>query len=120
VVVGELSRFDLEAVVPVAASQALSEVAGHGHRARFPLLEDVAVLMEHQRRVFEEVLGTVAQIDAAATGRGDRAQVQPCEQRMLDDLDLVDVGAEQAGEGRTDMTGQGDAAAEAESHGWAA
>jgi hypothetical protein len=120
VVLGELPRLDLEAVVPVASSEALSEVAGHGHRARFPLLEDVAVLMEHQRRVFEELLGTLAQVDAATARRGDGSQVQPREQRMLDDLYLVDVGAEQAREGRTDMTGQGDAAAEAESHGWAA
>jgi hypothetical protein len=117
VVLGEFPRFDLETVVPVAASEALSEVAGHSHHARFPLLEDVAVLMEHQRRIFEELLGTIAQVDAAAAGRGDGSQVQPREQRMLDDLHLVDVSTEQAREGRTDMTGQGDAAAEAESHG---
>jgi hypothetical protein len=120
VVVGKLPRFDLEAVVPVAASEALSEIPDDGHRARFPLLEDVAVLMEHQRRVFEELLGTVAQVDATAARRGNGSQVQPREQRVFDDLHLIDVGAEQAGEGRTDVTGQGDAAAEAESHGMAA
>ena len=119
-VLGKLPRFDFEAVVPVATSEALCEVADDGHRARFPLLEDVAVLMEHQHRVFEERLSAVAQIDAATTRGGNCAQVQPREQRMLDDLDLVDVGAEQACEGRTDVTGQGDAAAEAESHGAAA
>lgn len=120
VVFGELPRLDLETVVPVAASQALSEVAGHGHRARFPLPEHMAVLMEYQRRVLEEFLGTVAEVDATATGRGYRSQVEPREQRVLDDLHLVDVGAEQAQEGRTDMTGQGDTAAGAESHGRAA
>ncbi len=119
-VFGELPRLDLETVVPVAASEALSEVAGHGHRARFPLLEDVAILMEHQRGVFEELVGTVTQVDASATSGGYRSQVQPSKQRVLDDLHLVDVRAEQAREGRADMTGQGYAAAEAESHGRAA
>jgi hypothetical protein len=120
VIVGELSRLDLEAVVPVATSEALSEVADDGHRARFPLLEDVAVLMEYQRGILEKFLGTAAQIDAAEARRGYRTEVQPCEQRVLDDLHLVDVGAEQAREGSPDVTGQGNAAAEAESHGRAA
>jgi hypothetical protein len=117
VVFGELPRLDLEAVVPVPASEALSKVAGNGHRARFPLFEDMAVLMEYQRGVFEELLGTVAKVNASAAGGRNRAQVQPREQRVLDDFHLIDVGAEQARKGCTDMTGQDYAAAETESHG---
>jgi hypothetical protein len=47
--------------------------------------------------------------------------VQLREQRVLNDLDLVHVRAEQAGESRADVTGQGDTTAEADqAHGVAA
>jgi hypothetical protein len=120
VVLGKFPGFDLEAVVPVPASEALSEIAGDGHHAGFPLLEDMTVLVKHQRRVLEELLRTVAQVDASAAGRGDCTQVQPCEQGVFDDFHLVHVRTEQAGQSCPNVTGQGNAAAEAESHGTAA
>lgn len=73
--VGEGARRDLEAIVPVAIAQALEAVTQDGQVAGFPLPQDVAVLMQHQPGIVEEVLRRAAQVDPSAPGRGDGAAV---------------------------------------------
>src|SRR5579862_1034450 len=93
--VGELSRLDLEAVVPVSVPQALEQVATDGEAARLPLSDHVTVLVQHQPGVGEEVRGAAAQVDAPAARRCHGAAVQANEAGMLDDLHLPDLRAEQ-------------------------
>ena len=46
--VGELTRLDLEAIVPVAAPHGLPQVACSREGSRLPLFEYVAVLVQHE------------------------------------------------------------------------
>ena len=77
--VRERSRFHLETVVPITAAHALDDIATDGERPRLPLFDDVAVLVEHQPRIFEEILSAAAQVNPAPAGSGDCAPVHPGE-----------------------------------------
>jgi len=72
----KLARFDLEAVVPIAASGPLEQIASHCEGSRLPLFEHVTVLVQHERRVLEEVSGTATQINAPSTGGCDGSAMQ--------------------------------------------
>lgn len=83
--VGKGTRFDLEAIAPVAAAQTLHAVAPHGKISWLPLFEHVAELVQHQPRIIEELVRRAAQIDTPAPSGGDGARMQPRVERMLDD-----------------------------------
>lgn len=58
--VGEFARLDLEPVVPITPPHPLQEIARQGQGSRFPLPEHVAVLVQHQPGILEEVLSATA------------------------------------------------------------
>jgi hypothetical protein len=86
----KLACFDLEAIVPVAASNALEHIASNREGSRLPLFEHVAVLVQHERRILEEICGTAAQINAPSTCGCNGSAMQSHEQRVLDHAHLVD------------------------------
>jgi len=88
--VGELASLDLEPVVPVAVAQTFREVTQYGQLARLPLFENVAILVQHQPGIGEEIGPASAQVDAARTGRRNGADVQARIQGMLEDLHVID------------------------------
>jgi len=65
----------LESIVPVPVPQTFEQVPGRRQVARFPLFDDVAILVQHQPGIVEEVGPAAAQVDAARPGRCDRADV---------------------------------------------
>jgi len=70
--VREFARLHLETIVPVPMPQTLQKVPGCRQIARFPLFDDVAILVQHQPGVVEEVSPAAAQVDAARACRRDR------------------------------------------------
>jgi hypothetical protein len=90
----ECARLDLEPIVPVAPAQAFCQIAWCGQSSRLPLFENVAVLVQHQPRIGEEVRPAAAQVDAAAAGGRDGADMQAREQGMLEDLHVTHALAE--------------------------
>src|SRR5262249_9136995 len=95
VVGGELARFDLEAIVPIAFPQPLSDVAGGGQQARLPLLQHMAVLVKHQRGVLEELVGASDEVDAPLASRGGGTDVRLGEPGVLDDAYVLHAVAEE-------------------------
>jgi hypothetical protein len=87
--VREGTGFDFEAVIPIATPKTLGHVAGNGEGAGLPLFNNVAILVEHQPGVVEEVGGAVAQIDPAAASGGNGAAMKADEQGVLEDPDVV-------------------------------
>jgi len=70
---------DFEPIVPITSTNTFRYIAADRERARFPLFDDMPVLVEHQPRVVEELSATAAQIDSASPCRGDGATVKPHE-----------------------------------------
>ena len=95
-------RFDFKPVIPIPASNTLSQIAANRQRPRFPLFDNVAILVEHQPRISKEVHGTPAQVDSTSPGSGDRTSMQPHEQRMLKDLNMMHWTLEQRFQRSTD------------------
>ena len=87
--VRERTGFHLKAIVPIASANTLRYVAADRERARFPLFDDMPILVEHQPGVVEELSTTSAQVDSASACRGNGPPVKPREQRMLEDLDVM-------------------------------
>lgn len=81
---GEAARFDLVAVVPIAATRALDEITPDRQATRLPLAEHVEVLVQHELRIAPEITGRSAQEDAVAARGGTRAAMQPGVPRILD------------------------------------
>jgi hypothetical protein len=52
------------------------------------LFEHVAILVQHEPRVVEEILRRAAQVDAPAPGGSDGARMQASVERMLDDAHM--------------------------------
>lgn len=98
----ELPSLQFEPVVPVPASQAFGKIAADGQGAGCPLADDMTIFVQHQPGVAEELARAIAQVDAPATCRGDRAAVQSDEHGMLEDLHVVHRAAEQRLEGAGD------------------
>jgi len=88
--VGEFACLDLEPVVPVAVPHTFHEVTQYRQVSRLPLSENVAILVQHQPGIGEEILRASAQVDAARTGRRNGADVQARIQGMLEDLHVID------------------------------
>ncbi len=102
------ARLHFEAIIPVAATHTLDDVAANGQCARLPLPDDMPVLMEHQPGVFEELGGTSSKIDPSAPGRRNGSTVQPHEQRVLEYLDVTNGFIEQNLERGADFRWQRD------------
>src|SRR5579862_8585923 len=94
--IGKRPRLDLEAIVPIAAPQALEAIAAERQVAGLPLPEHVAVLVQHEPGILEELPSRAAQINAPAPGGGDGARMQARVKRVLDDLHLRQRLAEDA------------------------
>src|SRR5207302_3082030 len=94
VAVRERARLDLEAVVPVSVSQPFARIASQGEGTRLPLTDDVAVLVQHEPGVGEELGGAAGEIDAAAARGRDRAPVGSRIPGVLDDPHVADARAE--------------------------
>ena len=110
--VRKLPRLDLETIVPVASSGPLEQIAGDCQGSRLPLFEHVAVLVQHERRILEEVGGTAAQVDAPPASGCNGTAMQSHEQRVLDHAHLVDRLTEQDLERGTDSLGHRDGASD--------
>ena len=93
--VRERTRFDLESIVPVTPSHTLRHIAADRERARLPLFDNVAVLVQHQPGIVEEFSATSTEKNSTAARRGDSPPMQPHEQRMLEDPDVVHRALEQ-------------------------
>jgi len=92
--VRKLARLDLEAIIPITAPQALQQIAGRRELTGFPLFENMAILVQHEPRIVEEVGPAPTQVDAPTAGRRHGAYVQAREQRMLEDLHVIEALAE--------------------------
>src|SRR6185369_2846983 len=92
---GEFAGLDLVAVVPVAAAEALDEVARDGEVARGPLANHVEVFVQQQRTVREELLATAPEVYAVVTRGGDGAPVEAHVDGILDHLDVTHGLAEE-------------------------
>src|ERR1700753_1751349 len=86
---------DLEPIVPIPPPHRLVQVARYRQGSRLPLFENMAILVQHERRVLEEVRRAPTKVDAPPARRGVVADVQAGEQRVLDDLHAADALAEQ-------------------------
>src|SRR5580704_1167662 len=98
---GECPRLDLKAIVPIPSPRGLDQVARHSQGSRLPLFENVAILVQHERRVLEEVRRAPTKVDTTPARRGVVADVQAREQRIFDDPHVADALAEQKLERRT-------------------
>src|SRR5438876_10318594 len=94
VAVRERARLDLEAVVPVSVSQPFARIASEGEGTRLPLTDDVAVLVQHEPGIGEELGGAAGEIDAATARGRDRAPVGSRIPGVLDDPHVADARAE--------------------------
>jgi hypothetical protein len=77
--VRERTGLYLESIVPVTSAYAFRYVAADRERARFPLFDDMPILVEHQPGVVEELSGTSAQVDSTSACRGNGPAVKPHE-----------------------------------------
>jgi len=93
--VRERSRFDLESIVPVTPSHTLRHIAPDRECSWLPLFDDMAILMQHQPGIVEELSATSTEKNSTAARRGDSPPMQPHEQRMLEDPDVVHRALEQ-------------------------
>ena len=105
--IGERARLYFEPVIPVAPSHTLCEVAAERECAWLPLLDDVAVLVEHQPGILEELCTAAAKIDPAGPGRRDCSTVQADEEGVLEDLYVMHGPLEEHFERSTDPSGRG-------------
>jgi hypothetical protein len=87
--VSERAGLHFKPVVPVALSHTLSQIAPDRERARLPLLDHVAVLVEHQPGILKEIVAASTKVDATASRRSDGSAVNPHEQGMFEDLHMV-------------------------------
>jgi hypothetical protein len=53
---GKGTRFDFEAVIPIALAGTFGQVAPDRELARLPLADDVKVLVKYQLRITPEIL----------------------------------------------------------------
>ena len=93
--VRERTGLHFEPVVPIASTNTLRNVATDCERAGLPLFDDMPILVEHQPGVVEELSTTSAQVDPASACGGNGPTVKPHEQRVLEDLDVMDRALEQ-------------------------
>ena len=93
--VRERTRFDLESIVPVAPSHTLRHIASDRECSWLPLFDDMAILVQHQPGIVEELSTTSAEENSTSARRRDGAPMQPHEQRMLEDLHMVHRALEQ-------------------------
>jgi len=110
--ISERARFYFEPVVPVASSHTLRYIAADRERAPLPLLDDVAVLVEHQPGVLEELRAAAPKIDSTWARRCDRSTVKSHEQGMLEDPHVIDGPLEEHFERGTDPFRRGNCASE--------
>ncbi len=75
----ERPGFHFESVVPITAAHALHEIAADRERSGFPLFNNVAVLMEHQPRIFEEIRSAPTKVNSTPACRSDGTTVHTCE-----------------------------------------
>ena len=93
--VRERTGLHFETIVPVASANTLPYVAADRERAGLPLFDDMPILVEHQPGVVEELGTTSAQVVSPSACGGNGPAVKPHEQRMLEDLDVMDRALEQ-------------------------
>jgi len=106
----EGAGFDLEAVVPVTFLGTLEEIALDTESSRLPLFDDVAIFVEHQPGVVEEIRGTAAQVDPPATRGGDGTAMKADEQGVLENADVVNRTVEEHRQRSAYGLGYGDGA----------
>jgi hypothetical protein len=75
----ECTGLHFEAIVPITSANTLRQVTADGERAWLPLFDDVAILVEHQPGVLEELRTTSAQVDSATACGGNGPTVEPHE-----------------------------------------
>jgi len=94
VVSRKLSGFNFESIAPVSVAQPLEHISTTAQQSRFPLFHDVEILVYHQRWITEEIFRGSSQVDASAPGRSKRVPVQTRNERVFNNLDMLDVIAE--------------------------
>lgn len=109
---GELTRLDLEAIVPVPSPQALHEVTPGRQPPRLPLGHHVAVLVEQELRIPEELGRAASEVNSSPASRGVITGMQPGEQRMLDHPHVIHPLSEHGLERRENRGRDGDWATE--------
>lgn len=85
----ELTRLDLEAILPVAPPQTLHKITPRGQPPRFPLLHHMAVLVEHELGIPKEFRSAPSEVNPPSPRRGVITGMQPGEQRMLDHPHMI-------------------------------
>jgi hypothetical protein len=108
--VSERPGLHLESILPISPPHALQQVAGERQRTRPPLPEDVAVLVQHEPGVFEEIGPASTQIDPVGPRRGNRAEVQAREKGVFVHPDLRDTLPKDLFETGSDPAGHGNLA----------
>ena len=93
--VRERTGLYLESIVPVAPPHTLRYIAPDREYPWLPLFDDVAVLVQHEPGIVEELSAAAAQENSAPARRRDGSPMQPHEQRMLEDLHVVHRAPEQ-------------------------
>ncbi len=112
--VGERTRLDLEAVVPVSVPQPLEQVARERELAGLPLAQHVAVLVQHEPGIVEELARRAAEVDAPPARGRERTAVQPHVERALDDQDVTDGLSQDVLERRPQRSGNLDPPADSQ------
>ncbi len=90
----KIARLDLEAIIEVATSEPLADVAQPRQPSRRPLVEYVKVLVQHQAGIAREVRDGATQIDSIRSRGCDRARMPAHAPGILDEHNACDCIAE--------------------------